>query len=36
MPRNFVAKYAKRSGAGSHTAHKFSRKTKHKGVAHGY
>lgn len=33
MPRNFVAKYAKRSGAGSHTLRKFSRKTKHKGVA---
>lgn len=37
MPiRNFVAKYAKRSGAGSHTARKYSRKTKHKGVKHGY
>jgi hypothetical protein len=30
MPRNFVAKYAKRSGAGSHTARKYSRKQKHK------
>ena len=36
MPRNFVAKYAKRSGAGSHTARKYSRKTKHKGLKHGY
>jgi hypothetical protein len=33
MPRNFVAKYAKRSGAGSHTFRKFSRKIKHKGGA---
>lgn len=29
-PRNFVAKNAKTSGAGSHTATKFSRKEKHK------
>jgi len=37
MPiRNFVAKHAKRCGAGSHTARKYSRKTKHKGVSHGY
>lgn len=32
MPRNFVAKYAKRCGAGRHTARKYSRKTKHKEV----
>jgi hypothetical protein len=32
MPRNFVAKYAKRSGAGSHNARKYSRKQKHKEV----
>ena len=32
MPRNFVAKYAKRTGAGSHNARKYSRKTKHKEV----
>lgn len=29
-PRNFVAKHAKTSGAGSHTDKKFSRKEKHK------
>lgn len=29
-PRNFVAKYAKTSGAGSHTDKKYSRKEKHK------
>lgn len=29
-PRNFVAKNAKRSGAGSHTPTKFSRKEKYK------
>lgn len=29
-PRNFVAKNAKTSGAGSHTDKKFTRKTKHK------
>lgn len=29
-PRNFVAKNAKRSGAGSHTDPKYSRKEKHK------
>jgi hypothetical protein len=32
MPRNFVAKHAKRCGAGSHTARKYSRKQKHKEV----
>ena len=32
MPRNFVAKYAKRTGAGGHTARKYSRKQKHKEV----
>ena len=32
MPRNFVAKYAKRSGSGSHTLRKYSRKTKYKEV----
>jgi hypothetical protein len=32
MPRNFVAKYAKRCGAGSHAPRKYSRKTKHKEV----
>jgi hypothetical protein len=30
-PRNFVAKHAKTSGAGSHTEKKFDRKEKHKG-----
>jgi len=30
--RNFVAKNAKRCGAGSHSARKFCRKTKHKEV----
>jgi len=30
-PRNFVAKNAQRSGAGSHTDKKYSRKEKHKG-----
>lgn len=30
-PRNFVAKHAKRSGAGSHSDSKYSRKEKHKG-----
>lgn len=30
-PRNFVAKNAKTSGAGSHTTNKFTRKEKHKG-----
>lgn len=29
-PRNFVAKYAKTSGAGSHDSNKYSRKEKHK------
>ena len=29
-PRNFVAKHAKTSGAGSHTEKKFTRKEKHK------
>ena len=29
-PRNFVAKYAKTSGAGSHSDKKHSRKEKHK------
>ena len=29
-PRNFVAKNAKTSGAGSHESKKFSRKVKHK------
>lgn len=29
-PRNFVAKNAQRSGAGSHTDKKYSRKEKHK------
>jgi hypothetical protein len=29
-PQNFVAKYAKTSGAGSHTEKKFTRKEKHK------
>jgi len=29
-PRNFVAKNAQTSGAGSHTSKKFSRKEKHK------
>ena len=29
-PRNFVAKNAKTSGAGSHTSNKFDRKEKHK------
>jgi hypothetical protein len=29
-PRNFVAKNAKTSGAGSHSEHKYSRKEKHK------
>lgn len=32
-PRNFVAKHAKTSGAGSHTDTKYSRKEKHKGRA---
>jgi hypothetical protein len=32
MPRNIVAKYAKRTGAGGHTARKYSRKQKHKEV----
>lgn len=31
--RNFVAKYAKTSGAGSHTDKKFTRKEKHKDSA---
>lgn len=31
-PRNFVAKNAKTSGAGSHTDKKYSRKEKHKGA----
>jgi hypothetical protein len=30
-PRNFVAKNAQTTGAGSHTSKKFSRKEKHKG-----
>lgn len=30
-PRNFVAKHAQTSGAGSHSGKKFSRKEKHKG-----
>lgn len=30
-PRNFVAKHAKKSGAGSHTDSKYNRKEKHKG-----
>ena len=29
-PRNFVAKNAKTSGAGSHATKKFTRKEKHK------
>jgi len=29
-PRNFVAKNAQKSGAGSHTTKKFTRKEKHK------
>ncbi len=29
-PRNFVAKNAKTSGAGSHSDNKFNRKEKHK------
>lgn len=29
-PRNFVAKHAKKSGAGAHTDKKYSRKEKHK------
>lgn len=29
-PRNFVAKNAKTSGAGSHSSKKFDRKVKHK------
>jgi hypothetical protein len=29
-PRNFVAKNAQTSGAGSHTSKKFTRKAKHK------
>ena len=29
-PRNFVAKNAQRTGAGSHTDKKYSRKEKHK------
>ena len=29
-PRNYVAKHAKTSGAGSHTEKKFNRKEKHK------
>lgn len=29
-PRNFVAKHAKTSGAGSHDDKKYSRKEKHK------
>lgn len=29
-PRNFVAKHAQKSGAGSHSTSKFTRKTKHK------
>ena len=32
VPRNFVAKNAKTSGAGSHTEKKFSRKEKHKHI----
>ena len=32
MPRNFVAKYAKRCGAGSHAPRKYSRKQKHKEI----
>lgn len=31
VPNNFVAKYAKTSGAGPHTSKKYSRKEKHKG-----
>lgn len=30
-PRNFVAKNAKTSGAGSHSDKKYNRKEKHKG-----
>jgi hypothetical protein len=30
--RNFVAKYAKRSGSGAHTTKKYTRKIKHKGA----
>lgn len=30
-PRNFVAKNAKTSGAGSHVEKKYNRKEKHKG-----
>ena len=29
-PRNFVAKFAQKSGAGSHEPKKFTRKEKHK------
>ena len=32
-PRNFVAKNAKTSGAGSHTAKKHTRKEKHKNAS---
>jgi hypothetical protein len=31
IPRNFVAKNAKSSGAGSHSDKKYNRKEKHKG-----
>ena len=30
-PRNFVAKYAKTTGAGAHSTNKYTRKEKHKG-----
>ena len=33
-PRNFVAKNAKTSGAGSHQPRKFVRQPKHKGRKH--
>ena len=32
-PRNFVAKHAKTSGAGSHTDKKHNRKEKHKNAS---
>jgi hypothetical protein len=32
-PRNFVAKHAKTSGAGSHSDTKYSRKEKHKSTS---
>ena len=32
-PRNFVAKHAKTSGAGSHSDKKYNRKEKHKNAS---